>query len=268
MKTKVGSPGDDPEQVRRYAIAIPSAIAITALLVAVGRLQPVNHTVAEQPPAATVRLERAPPTPRPTPKPTPKPTPPPILKPVVRVTLAPVPQRAGVVTPRPAGGAHAARHAPPHPAVAHTFAVPQAAGGNGTAVAAGSGEGTGSGDAVGSGDAGGGSVNADAPCGVVDLIPFQSPDRRGAITNEYIRATVTFPDGHTQSEDFPYHFSYTDPADDPWSAQNMRNDNFITRVQLPPPGANTSRFPELIRYIIDHTRQNGTTVLQECPRQR
>ena len=269
MKTKVGSPGSDPEQTRRFAIAIPTAVAITAVFVLLGRLQPVGYTVAEEPPAATVRLERAAPTPRPTRRPTPKPTPPPILTPIVHVTLAPVAQRAGIAALRPAGGTHAAPRAIPRTAPARTFAVPHAAGGSGTTVAAGSGDGDGSGDAAGSGDAGSGdSVNADAPCGAVDLIPFQNPDRRGATLSEYVRATVTFPDRHTQTEDFPYRFVYTDPADDPWSAQNMRNDNFITRVQLPPPGQNVSRLPELIRYIIDHTRQNGTTVLQECPRQR
>jgi hypothetical protein len=266
MKTKVGSPGDDPERTRRFAIAIPTAIAITALLVGLERCQPPDRTVAEQTPATTIVIERAAPTPRPTPKPTAPPT----LPPVVRVTIAPEPQRvAAAITHRSAGGAHTAQRAVPQISTARTFAAPNAGGGNGTSVAAGTGEGTGTGDSSGAGDTSGGStVNADAPCGHVDLIPFQNPDRRGSTVSEYVRATVSFPDGHTQSEEFPYRFVYTDPADDPWSAQNMRNDNFLTLVQLPPPSANPSRFPELIRYILNHTRQNGRTVLQECPQQR
>ena len=61
---------------------------------------------------------------------------------------------------------------------------------------------------------------------------------------------------------------YADPAEDPWSPRNMPDPNFITRVQLPPPGADVGRFPDTIRYILDHTRSDGTTVLQECPRLR
>ena len=96
----------------------------------------------------------------------------------------------------------------------------------------------------------------------------QSPDHAGPITYEHVRATVTFPDRHTQTDEFPYRWPYADPADDPWSARNMPNPNFVTRVELPPPGTNTSRYPDVIRYILDHTRSDGTTVLQECPRLR
>jgi hypothetical protein len=48
----------------------------------------------------------------------------------------------------------------------------------------------------------------------------------------------------------------------------LPNPNFITRVQLPPAGTNTSRYSDLIRYILDHTRSDGTTILQECPKLR
>ncbi len=109
---------------------------------------------------------------------------------------------------------------------------------------------------------------ADAPCGSVDLIPFEAPDHSGSTTFEHVRATVTFPDGHTQTEDFPYRWSYTDPGADPWSPRNLPNPNFPAHVQLPPPGADTSRFAEVIRYILNHTREDGTTILQECPRRR
>ena len=79
---------------------------------------------------------------------------------------------------------------------------------------------------------------------------------------------MTFPDGHSQSEEFPYRWAYVNSTDDPWSALNIPNVNFITRVQQPPPGTNVSRYSETIRYILDHTRSDGTTILQECPRQR
>jgi hypothetical protein len=265
MKTKVGAPAfDDPRA--RFAVAVPSAIAITALCFALGRCQPADRTPTEHAPATTVVLEHAAPTPPPTPRPTPRPTPPPTLPPVPKVTLAPVPERAAPRIKRASGGGHAALRLPQiaPPAVI----VAGSGGGAGTGQGAGEGAGDAGGSGNGTGGTGSGNVNADAPCGSVDLIPFQAPDHSGSITYEHVRATVTFPDGHTQSDEFPYRWAYADPADDPWSQQNMQNANFITRVQLPPAGSNASRFGDVIRYILDHTRTDGTTVLQECPRQR
>jgi hypothetical protein len=261
MKTKVGAPAWTGDPVARFIVAVPSAIAITLLCFALGRCQPADRTLPERTVATTVVLERA----APTPPPTPRPTPPPTLPPVPKVTLAPIPQRAAPHAVRASGGGHAAPRTRPHlapPAVV----VAGSGGGVGTGAGAGEGAGSAGGSGNGTGGTGSGSVNADAPCGSVDLIPFQSPDHSGSTTFEHVSATVTFPDGHQQSENFPYRWSYTDPGADPWSPQNMPNANFITRVQLPPPGANTSRFPELIRYILDHTRADGTTILQECPR--
>lgn len=265
MKTKVGAPAfDDP--IARFAVAVPSAIVITVLCFALGRCQPAERTLPENTAGNTVVLERAaptPPPPAPTPRPTPRPTPPP---PIPRVTLAPVPQRAAPRAVHATGGGHAA---PPHPQPAPP-AVVVAGSGGGVGPGEGSGEGAGNagGTGNGTGGTGSGTVNADAPCGSVDLIPFLAPDRAGPITYEHVSATVDFPDGHTQSAEFPYRWVYTNPADDPWSAINLPNPNFTTRVQLPPPGTNTTRYPEVIRYILAHTRNDGTTILQECPRQR
>jgi hypothetical protein len=265
MKTKVGAPAFADDPVARFAVAVPSAIVITALCFALARCQPAEPTLAERTPPATVVLERAAPTP--TPRPTLRPTPRPTLPPVPNVTLAAVPERAAPRAEHASGGGHAAPPVRPHVAAPAVIVA-----GSGGGAGPGEGNGSGAGDAGGSGNGtggtGSGSVNADAPCGSVDLIPFQSPDHAGTMTYEHVQATVTFPDGHKQSDEFPYRWAYADPADDPWSPRNMTNPNFITRVQLPPPGTNVSRFPETIRYILDHTRSDGTTVLQECPRLR
>jgi hypothetical protein len=267
MKTKVGGRPWTDDPLRRFAIAVPGAILITVALFALGRCQPADRTLPERTPATTVVLERAaptpsPPPPTPTPRPTPRPTPPP----VPRVTLAPVPQRAAPKAVAASGGGHAVPHIVPH------TAPPLTAGGSGGGAGPGTGAGEGAGDAGGTGNGtggtGSGTVNAEAPCGTVDLIPFQKPDQNGAITYEHVQATVTFPDGHTEMEEFPYRWAYSDPAADPWSARNLPNPNFVTHVQLPPPGANVDRYPEVIRYILNHTRGDGTTILQECPRQR
>ena len=262
MKTKVGAQAfDDP--VRRFAVAVPSAVVITALCFALGRCQPADRTLAEHAPAATVVLERAPATPAP-----PPPTAPPTVKPVPKATFKPVPERAAPRAVHASGGGHAApvvlRPRPAPPAVV----VAGSGGGSGPGDGAGLGPGNAGGSGNGTGGTGSGSVNADAPCGSVDLIPFQAPDHAGSITYEHIVATVTFPDGHQERAEFPYRWPYTDPADDPWSPRNIASTSFFTRVQQPPPGTNTSRFPEVIRYILNHTRGDGTTVLQECPRQR
>jgi hypothetical protein len=262
MRKNVGAP-DFSDPVARFAIAVPGAIVITALFFAFWRWQPPGPALAEQTTATTVVLERAPPTPRPTPRPTPPPpTPPP---PVPHVTLAPVPQRAAPHVVRHSGGGHAAP-----PAHRHVVTPSVVVAGNGGGAGTGAGNGQGAGDAGGSGNGtggtGSGTVNADAPCGTVDLVPYLAPDHSGAMTYEHVNATVSFPDGHTETADFPYRWAYADPAIDPWSPANLPNPNFTTRVQAPPPRTDTSRYPDLIRYILDHTRADGTTVLQECPR--
>jgi hypothetical protein len=265
MKTKVGASGWTGDPVARIAVAVPSAIAITALCFALGRCQPAERTLPERTVASTVVLERAAPTPPPAA--TPRPTPPPTLPPVAKVTLAPVPERAAPRAVNASGGGHAAPLAPPQIAPPAVIVA-----GSGGGAGPGTGDGAGAGDAGGSGNGtggtGSGSVNADAPCGFVDFQPFQSPDRSGSTTFEHIAGTVTFPDGHKETEEFPYRWSYNDPAADPWSPQNASNPNFNTRLRPPPPAANVSRYSELIRYILDHTREDGTTILQECPRQR
>lgn len=262
MKTKVGPVFADPRA--RLAVAVPGAIVVTLLFFAFLRWQPPTAH-SEQAPVATVVLERAPPTPRPTPRPTPPPpTPPP---PVPRVTLAPVPQRAAPHVVRRSGGGHAVPRPQPQ-----TVAPAVVAAGSGGGAGTGQGSGAGAGDAGGSGNGtggtGSGTVNAEAPCGYVDLIPYQQPDHRGGLTYEHVNATVTFPDGHKENADFPYPFVYNDPGSDPWSPQNMPNPDFPTHVQFPPPGTDTTRYPDVIRYVLGHTRSDGTTVLQECPEQR
>lgn len=269
MKTKVGPRGfaDDPERVRRFAIAIPCAVVLTLLFFALALLRP-PAVPPERAPVTTIVLERVPPTPAPAPPPpTPPPTPPP---PVVRVTLAPVPQRAAPrIAERPAA-AHAAPRQAPVVAVPAVVAAPGAPGaGQGLGNAPGAGAGAGTATSGGSGGTGNQTVNADQPCGDVEFVPDEAPKYRGGTAAESIRATVRFPDGHTESAEFPYPWIYPDAADtDPWSSRNIADPDFPARAQLPPPGADTSRFPDLIRYILNHTRSDGTTVLQDCPTQR
>jgi hypothetical protein len=234
---------------------------LTLLFFALGLLRP-PQTAPEQAPVTTIALERIPPAPRPTPTPTPPP--------VVRATFARLPQRAAPRLARRPPGAHAApRHAPE----VSVPAVAAAPAGAGSGQSTGTQTGPGAGDAAdtggGTGGTGNDAVNADQPCGDVEFVPDEAPRYRGATAAETIRATVRFSDGHTESAEFPYPWIYPDAADtDPWSPHNVADPNFPARAQLPPPGTNTGRFPDLIRYILDHTRPDGTTLLQDCPNPR
>jgi len=261
VKTKVGSRAfaDDPERLRRYAVALPSAVALTLLFFALGIWRPAAFPRAERPAVTAIVLER---------RPQPTPAPRRVRPPTHPVALAEVPQRAAPRALRAPGGAPAALA---HPARLAPADVP-------AAVAPGAGNGSGPGEGAGpaAGDAGAGpsgtggtgtaAVDADAPCGSVDFVPDQAPRRSGSTAYETIRATVHFPDGHTASELFPYAWVYPDATNtDPWSPRNLRDPDFPARAQLPPPGTDLRRYPEVIRYILEHTRGDGTTVLQECP---
>jgi hypothetical protein len=265
---------DDPGRPRRFVIAIGLALAITVLELLVVMRPRTSDTPRPEPTlVANVALERAAPTPRPTSRPTPRPTPTPA--PVAVATTAPVAQRAAPPARRHAGGVSAAAPRAPRPIV-HRIVLPKTAGVSGVARSPGSGSGTGSGSGVGNdtgsgagegtGGAGTDAVNANVPCGYVDFMPDDNPRIVGNVSYETIRATVHYPDGHTGSDDFPYPWTYNDYMDtDPWSPLNVRRNNLYVPAQLPPPGADTRRYSDLIRYILDHTNANGGTVLQPCP---
>ena len=250
------------------SLALVLSVGITALTFAVA----FGHWPRETPPEriaeTTVVLEKAPRTPQPTPRPTatpkPVPTPTPTPIPIRHLVLAPV-QRAAPHVRRHAGGTkpvHALPSAPPvHP---RAFAVASTA--EGTGNGSGSGPGTGSGDGNGTGGTGTGPADADAPCGYVEFIPSNAAKIVGDVSYETVRTTVHFPDGHEQSDDFPYPWVYSDYLDtDPWSPINVRKTNLVVLAQLPPPGADTRRYPDIVRYVLDHTNAHGGTVLQPCP---
>lgn len=265
MKTKVGSSGfaDDPERLRRYAVALPSAIALTLVFFSLGMLRPAAHPSADQPTVTAIVLERhiaRPPS-----------TPPPVRPQFRPVAVVAVPERAAPRAARTPSGAAAPAIAPVHKAIASLpiAAVPEAGSGAGPGSGPAAGAGPGDAGPSGTGGTGTAAVDATSPCGSVDFIPDQAPRRSGGTAYETIRATVRFPDGHTASDVFPYAWVYADAANtDPWSPRNLRDPDFPARAQQPPPGTDTRRYPEVIRYILEHTRGDGTTVLQECPHPR
>jgi len=267
----------DPGRGRRYALSYALAIPIVGLLLVIAALMRPPHADAPETlgPTAFVTIEHA--TPRPTAPPTAPPTP--VPTPLPHAVSARVPERAAPRAVRASGGGRLAPSPSPHRALAKHPAQPKAALASGSSLADGTGDGDGSGDGMGAGAGGGAGTgtggsgaddtDADAPCGAVDFIPREAPRIVNGTSYEEITATVHFPDGHAESSDFPYPWVYPDAdVTDPWSSANLRRANLTVRAQLPPPDADTHRYPDVIRYILDHTRSNGSTVLQECPKPR
>jgi hypothetical protein len=260
---------------RRWAIAIALSIALNEIFI--GFLHwPRPAQPAPDVKAVRVVLER----PRPTPRPTARPTPRPIVPVPPRATIAPKPQvaapkAAGYRAPHPGGApARPIRHVTNFDVYAQLAKsrLGRAAGvkGSGTGTGSGAGAGGGASGTAGSGSGaagnGNGTVNADTPCGEVVFNVRGTPEYRDGSASERVTATVSFPDGHTETDTFPYAWTYANgERDDPWSSTNLANKDFDIPLVFPPPGTDTSTFPPLIRYILDHTRSNGTTVLEPCP---
>jgi len=269
---------------RRWIIAFALSVAINEIAIGVLRLP---GPAPEAPPVKPTQivLERARPTPRPTSRPTPRPTPPPTPRPVVhvspRATIAPVPQIAAAKaagTPAPVhGGApakaiHHFKNFDVYELLAKS-ALGRAAGvsgtGAGTGVGAAAGGGAnGAGAGNGKAGTGTGAVNANTPCGDVIFNVRGAPEYRNGAATERVTATVQFPDGHVETDTFPYTWTYQNgERDDPWSSTNLSNHNLDIPLIFPPPGTDTSSFPPLIKYILEHTRPDGTTLFEPCPNQ-
>ncbi|BDE07547.1 hypothetical protein WPS_28230 [Vulcanimicrobium alpinum] len=260
------------------AVALALALHEIALSLVHGPTRPRDDE--SNAPATRIAIETPKPTPRPTPtpkpppKPTIPPTPPPHITPPPRATVAPI-QVAGRAKGTPArhrgGGAHHAiakaahgKHADPNASGSGTGSSHGTGSGNAPGVGGGLG-----GNGAGTGGNGNGAVNANAPCGFVDFEPFAAPTYRDGTAYEPIRAMVTFPDGHTETERFPYKWVYPNgEQNDPWSDTNLRRPPKEIPMQLPPPGTDTSSFPPVLQYILQHTTSDGYTNLQPCPGSR
>ena|ERR1700736_2730969 len=265
-------------------VAVALAIALHEIFLGVVHNgQPANDTERD---AVATRIvfetPRPTPTPRRTPKPTPTPrptqppTPEPRVTPPPRSTPAPVQQVAGRAKGQPAkrrgGGAKKAIAKAAH----GTYANPKAAGsGTGSSTGQGGGNAPGAGGGLGSNGTGttgtgNGAVNANTPCGFVSFVPHGPPRYNNGTATETVRATVTFPDGHSETAEFPYKWVYPNGEQtDPWSNTNLKKDSTSpTTLQAPPPGTDTSNFPPLIKYIISHSGPDGYTELAPCPGSR
>jgi hypothetical protein len=105
------------------------------------------------------------------------------------------------------------------------------------------------------------------PCGYVDFKPTRAPRYVGTTAYETIRATLHFPDGHTESDVFPYPWAYPNGEQtDPWSMTNLLRGDFVVGLQLPPLGFDRTSLSPLLAFVVAHTAADGTTDLKDCPR--
>ena len=138
--------------------------------------------------------------------------------------------------------------------------------GNSHAIVASAGTGT-SGGAVTSGAGNAAAPAGDTrPCG---FVTFSDPhgSQYDSRTHGFwvdIRMAVRFSDGSRQSMILDYPWYYPSEAANPWSDQNLRDPNFPTRFQQPPPGKTTGE-PPLVQYVMAHSTADGLTLLRDCP---
>jgi hypothetical protein len=128
------------------------------------------------------------------------------------------------------------------------------------------GQSTNSGTGVGLRGNGAGSASGEPPCG---FVTFSDPhgshfdtQTRGFWVD--IRMSVHFADGSSQSVLLDYPWYYSSEALNPWSDQNLKDPNFPTRFQPPPP-AKASGEPPVVQYVVTHSTPDGMTLLKDCP---
>jgi hypothetical protein len=108
--------------------------------------------------------------------------------------------------------------------------------------------------------------SGNAPCG---FVTFSDPhgsqyDSRTRGFWVDIRMSVRFADGSLQSLILDYPWYYPSEATNPWSDQNLKDPNFPTRFQPPPPEKSAAE-PQLVKYVIAHSTPEGLTLLRDCP---
>jgi hypothetical protein len=231
------------------------------------------HEVAQRESISSVQIARV--ERRALPTPTPSPPPPPrvvshahVIAPVethvVRHTVSGVSahkevlHRAGAARPKP-------------PVVSHAkpiWDIPvgaQGAGAGNKSDAGSLGNG-GKGTGVGANGNGSGAAAGNEPCGFVDFTSIHG-SQYDRLTHRYwvdIRVSVHFADGHSESAVLDYPWWYPNAAVNPFSEQNLSNNELTASFQFPPSDKRASE-PPLVQYVMAHTDANGVTLLKDCP---
>lgn len=258
---------------QRLVIALAIALAIHEIMAAA---VPLRQATLRDTPVETISVaklikveHRATPTPRPTP--TPVPTPHPVVYTRhIAETHTPTP----VVNPgaasenqhvRRVASAHAMVHTHFHTKpVQHVVMGGHGAGSSLTAKAENGGVGPGgNGSGVsGQGQGSGGAPTASEPCGYVEFLPIDQAhvDPATGRVFENVQVVVHFPGNGEQTQPLDYPFVYSDASQDPFEQSRLPDPKF----QFPPPDLRAGE-PDVVQYVMAHTRSDGTTRLQPCP---
>src|SRR5580704_14066136 len=121
-------------------------------------------------------------------------------------------------------------------------------------------------DAVAAGTRTGALAVANGKAGAPSFGSVQNGDGEAAPSGNAPCGFVTFSDPHGSQQslilDYPWY--YPSEATNPWSDQNLKDPNFPTRFQPPPPEKSAAE-PQLVKYVIAHSTPEGLTLLRDCP---
>ncbi|MBC5815993.1 MAG: hypothetical protein GIW97_05570 [Candidatus Eremiobacteraeota bacterium] len=219
-------------------------------------------------------VHKASPTPRPTPRPTPKPLPLVTPHPVVAVVSTPAPAapkaKAGLAKSIAKTRYHSKRivqHVNVSPKHLQGPGLGAAGSGRGKLGVTGTGTGQGgAGNGTGTGGNGNGNyAGAGEPCGFVEFVNINGAqfDKSTGGFHHDIRMTVHLGGGGLQGIVLDYRWYYPSEAADPWSDQNIKNQDFPTNFQFPPADKRGAE-PPVVQYVISHSTPEGLTTLKDC----
>jgi hypothetical protein len=197
----------------------------------------------------------------------------PTPKPIVRINpqTRPAPKAFAPIRKRHGGKAsphkHVARIVPRAKPRPISFAKNKGAGIAGLSVGATTGLGVGYGGAGRGIEDNGRGDGATAPCGFVEFKPLRQ-ENKGGKRYIWVQILVHLRNGEIIADDLQWPFVYAGDADNPWSARNVRNPDFQTVMQPPPPDFNleAEQAPATV-LAIRQTGPDGFTLLKPCPDQ-
>ena len=105
----------------------------------------------------------------------------------------------------------------------------------------------------------------DVLCGPVWFVPFAPTHVDGGTYSEQVRAFMRTTKGDTVGAAFPYPWIYPNGSRaDPWSAENLKRPDLPVLLQKPPQDADVSKYPPMIRYILEMSDAVGYTRVPDC----
>ncbi len=103
------------------------------------------------------------------------------------------------------------------------------------------------------------------PCGFVAFTNTNAQyDKSTGGFYRDIRMEVHLGGGRVQGIVLDWRWYYPSEAADPWSDQNLPNQDFPVRFQFPPADKRPNE-PSVVQYVMSHSTPEGLTTLKDCP---